>query len=80
VAVLALDHDPVNNTVELFVNGVSQGSQSYNVDYPATTPMVIGGPGDFFGGRLSHVTVWNRALTAREHRRLVKTALAGVWG
>ena len=67
-AALALKRDVPNNTVELFVNGVSKGVLTYTVAFPAGAQLRIGATatGKFFGGPTQHVVAREGTTTAAE--------------
>jgi hypothetical protein len=63
---------PAGGTMEFFVNGVSQGTQTTGGDAPSNKVMTIGSDGGFdsrnrqWSGWISDVMIWNRDLSASD--------------
>ena len=62
-----------NNTMELWVNGVSQGTTPSSIWYASSNPTTIGARegcntpiSSFFSGKIDDIGIWNRALSACE--------------
>ncbi|OHA41613.1 MAG: hypothetical protein A3G52_00710 [Candidatus Taylorbacteria bacterium RIFCSPLOWO2_12_FULL_43_20] len=65
---------------ELYVNGVSDATSAASVNFAATVDRVAIGyfgdltPGNFLGGKIDDVRIYNRALSATEIKQLYNTA------
>jgi hypothetical protein len=80
-ALIALIRDVPNDTVELYVNGVSKGQQAYSVDFSGTTHELVLGGGSS-GEDEGLITVgpfaaYYARILAMDQRAVAKTALAG---
>lgn len=65
-------YNKTNNTIQLFVNGISQGSTTATTAWQATGQTALGraryaaGPVDYVNGALDDVRFYDRAITATE--------------
>lgn len=80
---LALEFSDPANTAEARFNGVSMGSQALTDQFnsPGSNLELGHLAGSFpFGGLGAGFAIYPRALTARDHKAIAKTALAGRFG
>lgn len=78
-AVVDLKRDVPNNTVELIVDGVSKGTRSYSVPFPANARLVVGAKagGDFLDGSVAMAAVVADGLSSAASETLAAIAAQG---
>jgi hypothetical protein len=79
--------DPLNDVLQIYVNGVKQGETTISgwttTEKPGTNPVLLGAAyatssGNFWDGGIDDVAIWNRALTASEIATLNTKGLQGI--